>query len=125
MDIAACAWQSVTGGFKRKSNVEASVLRRSVSIYFVENREFFGGGGSIFTSWGRQTTGFRDVVARASDTLVRLRRQNQESDLAHGEIYPTGVNFDKDGVRQNWRGRGGGGVSVRLFVAYRIFRVLR
>ena len=63
-----------------------------------ENREFFGGGGSIFTSWGRQTTGFRDVVARTSDTLVRLRRQNQDRDLALGEIYPTGVNFDEDGV---------------------------
>ena len=86
--------------------VEASALRGA----FVENLEFFGGGGSIFTSWGRQTTGFHDVVARTIiDTLVRLRRQNQERDLALGEIYPTGVKFDKDGVRQNWRGRGGAG----------------
>ena len=30
----------------------------------------FGGGGSIFTPWGRQTTCFRDVVARASNTPV-------------------------------------------------------
>jgi hypothetical protein len=42
----------------------------------------FGRGGSIFTPWGRQTTGFRDVVARASNTPVRLRCQNPERHLA-------------------------------------------
>jgi hypothetical protein len=44
----------------------------------------FGRGGSIFTPWGHQTTGFCDVVARAraADSPVRLRRQNPERDLA-------------------------------------------
>jgi hypothetical protein len=86
-------------------------------VCFVENREFFGGGGSIFTSWGRQTTGFRDIVAPASDTLVRLRRQNQERDLALGKIYPTGVNFDEDGVRTKLAREGGSVFQRCLFVA--------
>ena len=39
-------------------------------------------GGSIFNLWERQTPSFCDVVARASDTPVRLRRQNRERNLA-------------------------------------------
>ena len=38
----------------------------------------FSGGGRFFTPRERQAPGFRDVVARASDTPVRLRRQNRD-----------------------------------------------
>jgi len=47
------------------------------AIYFI-----FGRCGSIFTPWGRQTPSFCNVVARASDTPVLLRRQNRERNLA-------------------------------------------
>jgi hypothetical protein len=47
------------------------------AIYFI-----FGRCGSIFTPWGRQTPSFCNVVARASDTPVPLRRQNRERNLA-------------------------------------------
>jgi hypothetical protein len=42
----------------------------------------FGRGGSIFTPWERQTPNFGDVVARANDTPVPLRRQNRERNLS-------------------------------------------
>ena len=42
----------------------------------------FGHCGSIFTPWGRQTPSFCNVVARASDTPLPLRRQNRERNLA-------------------------------------------
>ena len=35
----------------------------------------FGRCGSIFNLWERKTPSFCDVVARASDTPVQLRRQ--------------------------------------------------
>jgi len=43
---------------------------------------FLVAGGSIFNLCERQTPSFCDVVARASDTPVRLRRQNRERNLA-------------------------------------------
>ena len=43
------------------------------AIYYVFSR-----GGSIFTTWGRQTTGFRDVVAHPSNTPVQLCCQNRD-----------------------------------------------
>jgi hypothetical protein len=43
---------------------------------------FLVAGGSIFNLWERQTPSFCEVVARASDPPVRLRRQNRERNLA-------------------------------------------
>ena len=71
----------------------------------------FGRGGSIFTPWGRQTTGFRDVVARASNTPVRLRRQNRD------HIVSSSRNISHRGqFRRRWCSTilSRGGVSVRL-----------
>ena len=42
----------------------------------------FDGCGTFFTPRERQTPGFRDVVARANDTPVPLRRQNRERNFA-------------------------------------------
>ena len=58
----------------------------------------FGRGGSIFTPWGHQTTGFRDVVARAGDNPCDYVANTQSATWHLGEIYPTGVNFDEDDV---------------------------
>ena len=41
----------------------------------------FDGCGTFFTPRERQTPGFRDVVARANDTPVPLRRQNRDKAL--------------------------------------------
>jgi len=38
--------------------------------------------GSIFTPWERRTPDFGDVVARASDTPVPLRRQKLQAQLS-------------------------------------------
>ncbi len=61
----------------------------------------FGRGGSIFKPWGHQTTGVRDVVARAGDTPVRLRRQNPERSILANYIpqgsISTKMVFDKIG----------------------------
>jgi hypothetical protein len=85
----------------------------------------FGRGGSIFTPWGHQTTGFRDVVARAGDSPVRLRRQNPERDLASWRNIPQGsistkMVFDKIGEG----GAGGSAGFGSPRVAYGMFRVL-
>ncbi len=74
----------------------------------------FGHGGSIFTPWGRQTTGFRDVVARASDTPVQLRRQNRD------HIVSSSRNISHRGqFRRRWcstiLSREGVSVRVRKF----------
>ena len=73
----------------------------------------FGRGGSIFTPWGRQTTGFRDVVARASNTPVRLRRQNRD------HIVSSSRNISHRGqFRRRWcstkMAREGGGAVFRF-----------
>jgi hypothetical protein len=85
----ACREGSWEGGGVLLARVTASFLGEGTrrvtmeiapwcgAIYFI-----FGRGGSIFTPWGHQTTGFRDVVARAGDTPVQLRRQNPERHLA-------------------------------------------
>ena len=43
---------------------------------FIIVTSFLVAGGSIVTPWESQTNSFCDVVANASDTPVRLRRQN-------------------------------------------------
>ena len=46
----------------------------------------FDGCGTFFTPRERQAPGFHDVVARASDTPVRLRRQNRDKTLPSWRI---------------------------------------
>ena len=73
---------------------------------------FLVAGGSIFNLWERQTPSFCDVVARASDTPVRLRRQNRERNLASWQKISHRGQF-----LLRWcstEGGGGGGVSVQF-----------
>jgi hypothetical protein len=72
----------------------------------------FGCCGSIFNLWERQTPSFCNVVARASDTPVPLRRQNRERNLASWQKISHRGQF-----RLRWcstklaREGGGGGAS--------------
>ena len=97
------------GGGVLLARVTASFLREGTRRVTMEIAPWcgaiyciFGRGGSIFTPWGHQTTGFRDVVARAGDSPVRLRRQNPERNLASWRNIPQGsistkMVFDKIG----------------------------
>jgi hypothetical protein len=60
--------------------VEETTCQRDGNFIIVTS--FLVAGGSIFTPWERQTPSFCDVVARASDTPVRQRRQNRKRNLA-------------------------------------------
>jgi len=60
--------------------VEDTTCQRDGNVIVVPS--FLVAGGSIFNLWERQTPSFCDVVAHASDTPVRLRRQNRERNLA-------------------------------------------
>ena len=56
--------------------VEDAMCQRDGNVIVVAS--FLVAGGSIFNLWEHQTPSFCDVVARASDTPVPLRRQNRE-----------------------------------------------
>jgi hypothetical protein len=60
--------------------VEETTCQRDGNVIIVTS--FLVAGGSIFTPWERQTPNFGDVVARANNTPVPLRRQNRERILA-------------------------------------------
>jgi hypothetical protein len=60
-------------------HVEDTTYQRDGNAIVVAS--FLVAGGSIFNLWERQTPSFCDVVARASDTPMRLRRQNRERNL--------------------------------------------
>jgi hypothetical protein len=60
--------------------VEDTTCQRDGNVIVVAS--FLVAGGSIFNLWERQTPSFCNVVARASDTPVGLRRQNRERNLA-------------------------------------------
>ena len=60
--------------------VEDTTCQRDGNVIIVAS--FLVTGGSIFNLWERQTPSFCDVVAHASDTPVRLCRQNREHNLA-------------------------------------------
>jgi len=60
--------------------VEDTTCQRDGNVIVVAS--FLVAGGSIFTPWERRTPDFGDVVARASDTPMRLRCQNRERNLA-------------------------------------------
>ena len=53
--------------------VEDTACQRDGKVIVVAS--FLVAGGSIFNLWEHQTPSFCDVVARASDTPVQLRRQ--------------------------------------------------
>ena len=61
--------------------VEDTTCQRDGNVIIVVS--FLVAGGSIFNLWERQTPSFCNVVARAIDTPVRLRRQNHERNLAY------------------------------------------
>ncbi len=80
---------------------------------FIIVASFLVAGGSIVTPWERQTPSFCDVVARAIDTPVRLRRQNRKRNLASwGKISHRGQ-FRLRWCSTKLAREGGGGVSVR------------
>ena len=96
--------------------VEDTTCQRDGNVIVVAS--FLVAGGSIFNLWERQTPSFCDVVARASDTPVRLRRQNRERNLASWQKISHRGQF-----RLRWcstklarEGGGGGGVSVQFSV---------
>ena len=60
--------------------VEDTTCQRDGNVILIAS--FLVAGGSIFNLSERQTPSFCDVVARASDTPVRLCRQNRERNLA-------------------------------------------
>ena len=60
--------------------VEGTTCQHDGNVIVVAS--FLVAGGSIFNLRERQTPDFGDVVARASDTPVRLCRQNRERNLA-------------------------------------------
>jgi hypothetical protein len=60
--------------------VEDTMCQRDGNVIVVTS--FLVAGGSIFNLWERQTPSFCDIVARASDTPVPLRRQNRKRNLA-------------------------------------------
>jgi hypothetical protein len=60
--------------------VEDTTCQRDGNVIVVAS--FLVAGGSNFTPWERRTPDFGDVVARASDTPVPLRRQNRKRNLA-------------------------------------------
>jgi hypothetical protein len=60
--------------------VEDTTCQRDGNVIVVAS--FLVAGGSIFNLWERQTPSFCNVAARASDTPMRLRRQNRKRNLA-------------------------------------------
>ena len=60
--------------------VEDTTCQRDGNVIIVTS--FLVAGGSIFNLWVRQTPSFFDLVARASDTPMRLRHQNRERNSA-------------------------------------------
>ncbi len=60
--------------------VEDTTCQRDGNVIVLTS--FLVAGVSILNLWERQTPSFCDVVARASDTPVQLRRQNRERNLA-------------------------------------------
>jgi len=90
--------------------VENPTCQRDGNVIVVAS--FLVAGGSIFTPWERRTPNFGDVVARANNTPVPLRRQNRERNLASWRKISHRGQF-----RLRWcstkLAREGGGVSVR------------
>jgi hypothetical protein len=73
---------------------------------------FLVAGGSIFNLWERQTPSFCDLVARASDSPVRLRRQNRERNLASWQKISHRGQFRLRWCSTKLAREGGGGVFV-------------
>jgi hypothetical protein len=71
--------------------VEDTTCQRDGNVIVVAS--FLVAGGSIFNLWERQTPSFCNVVARASDTPMRLRRQNRERNLASWQKISHRVQF--------------------------------
>ena len=75
----ACREGSWEGGGVLLARATASCLVEDTRCHDDGNcTHTFSGGGRFFTPRERQAPGFRDVVARASDTPVPLRRQNRD-----------------------------------------------
>jgi hypothetical protein len=91
--------------------VEDTMCQRDGNVIIVAS--FLVAGGSIFNLWERQTPSFCDVVARASDAPMRLRRQNRERNLASWQKISHRGQFRLRWCLTKLVREGGGGVLVR------------